>query len=95
MPSERRPSTHEDIMRDLGRLEGRVDAVERRMSSLEIHLKNIDDKLGKLFEALNKRLGKEEWGKESKASFWLKLAILIAFLEFVFRVLLASFPPLS
>jgi hypothetical protein len=79
-------------MRDLGRLEGRVDAVERRIHSVEFHLKNIDDKLGQLFEALNKRLGQEETKRESTASFWIKLGLLIAFLEFVFRVLLAAFP---
>lgn len=39
--------THTDIHRDIGRMEGRLDAVEDRLSKIEAMLERIDQRLAK------------------------------------------------
>jgi septal ring factor EnvC (AmiA/AmiB activator) len=49
--------TPSDIHRDLGRMEGRLDAVEDRLSEMKAVLERIDERLAKIESAEAQRKG--------------------------------------
>jgi len=51
------PPTHTDIHRDLGRMEGRLDAMEDRLGKVEVILARIDGRLARIEARENERKG--------------------------------------
>jgi hypothetical protein len=50
-------TTHTDLSRDMGRLEGKQDAMGARLDKIEDLLERIDGRLARLEAAENKRKG--------------------------------------
>lgn len=51
---------HDDLHRDIGRMEGRLDAMDDRLSKMETVLDRIDGRLAKIEGRENERKG--AWG---------------------------------
>lgn len=49
--------THTDLHRDIGRMEGRLDAVENRLAQMVAALERIDERLAKIETRENERRG--------------------------------------
>lgn len=70
----RQRATNNDIMRDIGRLEGRLCAVEQRQRILDDHMARIDTKLDGISEALSARLG----AVNAQQGFWTRIIAVVA-----------------
>jgi hypothetical protein len=51
------PPTHTDLHRDIGRMEGRLDAMEDRLSKIEAIAERIDGRLANIEARENERRG--------------------------------------
>ena len=49
--------THEDLHRDIGRMEGRLDAMENHLKKMEVVLDRIDGRLAKIEQQETERRG--------------------------------------
>lgn len=50
-------TSHDDLHRDIGRMEGRLGAVEHRLEKMEAVLERIDSRLAKIEVQENERKG--------------------------------------
>ncbi|TXH10431.1 MAG: hypothetical protein E6R02_07255 [Gammaproteobacteria bacterium] len=50
-------ASHDDLHRDIGRMEGRLGAVEQRLEKMEAVLERIDERLAKIEVQENERKG--------------------------------------
>ncbi|WP_156428160.1 hypothetical protein [Novosphingobium sp. FSW06-99] len=51
------PTTYSDLHRDLGRVEGGLEAMEKRFDRVEETLERIDDRLARIEASENERKG--------------------------------------
>lgn len=50
-------TNHDDLHRDIGRMEGRLDAMENRLEKMEAVLERIDNRLAKIEQQETERRG--------------------------------------
>lgn len=72
--------THNDLHRDLGRMEGRLDAMEDRLSKIETLAERIDERLARIEARESERRG-----------IWWTLVTVATVLGSAIGVLLAHF----
>ena len=55
-------TTHLDLQRDLGRMEGRLDAMDDRLSKIETIVERVDQRLARIEVTENQRQGAFRFG---------------------------------